>query len=110
MELVCNFGMLVFFVKLFCSVVEVMDVDVLIVWYEGCVVVSVLSLYFGGMVYFYWGGGMVVVCGLWVNDWMYYVLMNYVCVCGCLWFDFGWLKIGIGVVVFKKNWGFMFEL
>jgi hypothetical protein len=69
-------------------------------------VASVLSLYFQGTVYPYWGGGTQAARGLRANDMMYFALMRHARERGCHRFDFGRSKVGTGAAAFKKNWGF----
>jgi FemAB-related protein (PEP-CTERM system-associated) len=81
--------------------------DILTVRHEGRAIASVLSLYFGGTVYPYWGGG-TADARIWrANDMMYYALMLHARkVKGCTRFDFGRSKAGTGPAAFKRNWGF----
>jgi FemAB-related protein (PEP-CTERM system-associated) len=81
--------------------------DILTVRHEGRAIASVLSLYFGGTVYPYWGGG-TADARIWrANDMMYYALMLHARkVKGCTRFDFGRSKVGTGPAAFKRNWGF----
>lgn len=108
-ESVRNLGTPVFPARLFRSVVETMDADVLTVRHQGRAVASVLSLYFGGTVYPYWGGGTEAARGLRANDRMYFALMAHARARGCTRFDFGRSKTGTGAAAFKKNWGFTSE-
>ncbi|RYD24941.1 MAG: GNAT family N-acetyltransferase, partial [Lysobacteraceae bacterium] len=105
-ESVRNLGTPVFPAKLFRSVASVMDADVLTVRHEGRAVASVLSVYFNGTVYPYWGGGTDAARGLRANDRMYFALMAHARARGCTRFDFGRSKTGTGAAAFKKNWGF----
>jgi FemAB-related protein (PEP-CTERM system-associated) len=105
-ESVRNLGTPVFPAKLFRAVAEAMDADVLTVRHQGCAVASVLSLYFQGTVFPYWGGGTAAARGLRANDRMYFALMNHARARGCTRFDFGRSKTGTGAAAFKKNWGF----
>jgi hypothetical protein len=66
----------------------------------------VLSLYWNGTVYPYWGGGTAAARALRANDAMYFALMNHARARGCTRFDFGRSKVGTGAAAFKKNWGF----
>jgi hypothetical protein len=83
-----------------------MDADVLTVRHEGKAVASVLSLYFNGTVYPYWGGGTGAAHGLRANDRMYFALMAHARARGCTRFDFGRSKTGTGAAAYKRNWGF----
>ena len=105
-ESVRNLGTPVFPAKLFRSVANMMDADVLTVRHAGRAVASVLSVYHDGTVYPYWGGGTDEARGLRANDRMYFALMAHVRARGCTRFDFGRSKTGTGAAAFKKNWGF----
>lgn len=105
-ESVRNLGTPVFPARLFRAVAETMDADVLTVRHRGRAVASVLSLYFAGTVYPYWGGGTAAARGLRANDRMYFELMRHARARGCTRFDFGRSKAGTGAAAFKKNWGF----
>lgn len=105
-ESVRNLGTPVFPAKLFRRVAASMDADILTVRHEGRAVASVLSLYFNGIVYPYWGGGTGAARGLRANDRMYFALMAHARARGCTRFDFGRSKTGTGAAAFKKNWGF----
>ena len=105
-ESVRNLGTPVFPRALFRTVLETMDADVLTVRHKGRAVASVLSLYFDGTVYPYWGGGMAAARELRANDRMYFALMAHARAKGCTHFDFGRSKAGTGAAAFKKNWGF----
>jgi FemAB-related protein (PEP-CTERM system-associated) len=80
--------------------------DILTIRHHGDAVASVLSLYFRGTVYPYWGGGTATARALRANDRMYYALMLHARARGCTRFDFGRSKAGTGPAAFKKNWGF----
>ncbi|WP_331043835.1 FemAB family XrtA/PEP-CTERM system-associated protein [Sphingomonas sp.] len=105
-ESVRNLGTPVFPAALFRAVAETMDADVLTIRHAGKAVASVLSLYFAGTVYPYWGGGTAAARGLRANDRMYFELMRHARARGCTRFDFGRSKTGTGAASFKKNWGF----
>jgi FemAB-related protein (PEP-CTERM system-associated) len=105
-ESVRNLGTPVFPRGLFRAVLETMDADVLTVRHRGRAVASVLSLYWRGTVYPYWGGGTREARGLRANDRMYIALMAHARARGCTRFDFGRSKAGTGAAAFKKNWGF----
>lgn len=74
--------------------------------FGGTAVASVLSLYWKGTVYPYWGGGTRRARALRANDRMYFELMRHARARGCTRFDFGRSKVGTGAAAFKKNWGF----
>jgi FemAB-related protein (PEP-CTERM system-associated) len=105
-ESVRNLGTPVFPRALFREVVARMDADVLTVRHADVAVASVLSLYWRGTVYPYWGGGTQAARGLRANDRMYFALMAHARRRGCTRFDFGRSKDGTGPAAFKKNWGF----
>jgi FemAB-related protein (PEP-CTERM system-associated) len=107
-ESVHNLGTPVFPRALFASILDRFgdDADILTVRHEGIAVASVLSLYFRGTVYPYWGGGTAAARALRANDRMYYALMCHARGRGCTRFDFGRSKAGTGPAAFKKNWGF----
>ncbi len=107
-ESVRNLGTPVFPPALFAEVCSEFgnSADVLIVRCSGVAVASVLSLYWKGMVYPYWGGGTAAARTLRANDVMYFALMRHARERGCDRFDFGRSKAGTGAAAFKKNWGF----
>jgi len=105
-ESVRNLGTPVFPRALFRAMLDELDADVLTVRHRGRAVASVLSLYHGGTVYPYWGGGTEAARALRANDRMYFALMGHARARGCTAFDFGRSKAGTGAAAFKKNWGF----
>ncbi|WP_184057980.1 FemAB family XrtA/PEP-CTERM system-associated protein [Sphingomonas aerophila] len=105
-ESVHNLGTPVFPPRLLSNVAAAVDSDVLTVRHQGRAVASVLSLYWQGTVYPYWGGGTAAARALRANDMMYFALMNHARARGCRRFDFGRSKAGTGAASFKKNWGF----
>jgi FemAB-related protein (PEP-CTERM system-associated) len=107
-ESVRNLGTPVFPRRLFAAMLDAWgeDADVLTVRKDGVPVASVLSLYFKGTVYPYWGGGTRAARGLRANELMYFALMRHAAARGCTRFDFGRSKIGTGAFSYKKNWGF----
>jgi FemAB-related protein (PEP-CTERM system-associated) len=107
-ESVRNLGTPVFPRSLFSEVLREFgtSADVLTVRHRGTAVASVLSLYWNGTVYPYWGGGTAAARGLRANDRMYFALMHHARERGCSRFDFGRSKTGTGPAAFKKNWGF----
>lgn len=107
-ESVRNLGTPVFPQKLFKAVLEEFGeaADILTILSDGQPVASVLSLYFDGTVFPYWGGGTRVARALRANDAMYFALMSHARARGCKRFDFGRSKAGTGAAAFKKNWGF----
>jgi FemAB-related protein (PEP-CTERM system-associated) len=107
-ESVRNLGTPVFPKKLFSSLLACYgdDADVLLVEKNGIAAASVLSLYYKGEVFPYYGGGTLQARDLRANDHMYFSLMNHAWERGCTRFDFGRSKYGTGAFSFKKNWGF----
>lgn len=107
-ESVRNLGTPVFPAALFRQVLDAFGdrADILSVRHDGRAVASVLSLYWRGTVYPYWGGGTADARALRANDRMYWALMNHAVSRGCRRFDFGRSKAGTGAAAFKKNWGF----
>lgn len=104
-----NLGTPVFPRRLFAEVLAGFgkDADILTVFSAGRPVASVLSLYHGGAVLPYWGGGTHAARGLRANDRMYFELMRHARARGCDRFDFGRSKTGSGPYDFKRNWGFV---
>lgn len=107
-ESVRNLGTPVFPASLFAAVLERFGdaADILTVRHAGVPVAGVLSLYWRGTVYPYWGGGTEAARALRANDRMYHALMLHARRRGCARFDFGRSKAGTGAAAFKKNWGF----
>jgi len=105
-ESVRNLGTPVFPRALFEAVLGAMDADILTVRREGRALASVLSLYFRGTVYHYWGGGTRAARSARANELMYFALMRHAAARGCTRFDFGRSKAGTGAFAYKKNWGF----
>lgn len=107
-ESVRNLGTPVFPRSLFDAVLDAFDdrADLLTVRHAGRPVASVLSLYHGGAVMPYWGGGTRDARALRANDRMYFELMRHARRRGCDRFDFGRSKTDSGAYHFKRNWGF----
>jgi len=107
-ESVRNLGTPVFPRALFDAVLDAFggEADILTVRHEGRPVASVLSLYHGGAVMPYWGGGTREARALRANDRMYFELMLHARRRGCERFDFGRSKTQSGAYHFKRNWGF----
>ncbi len=107
-ESVRNLGTPVFPKRLFGEVLNAFGdrADLLTIRHQSRAVASVLSLYWRGTVYPYWGGGTVEARALRANDRMYYALMGGARARGCTRFDFGRSKVGTGAAAFKRNWGF----
>jgi FemAB-related protein (PEP-CTERM system-associated) len=107
-ESVRNLGTPVFPARLFAETLQEFgqSADILLVRHRGVPVSSVLSLYWNGTVYPYWGGGSHAARGLRANDRMYFALMGHARARGCRNFDFGRSKAGTGAAAFKRNWGF----
>lgn len=107
-ESVRNLGTPVFPAALFAQVLAALgeDADILTVRHDGRAVASVLSLYWRGTVYPFWGGGTKRARALNANDFLYFALMRHAAARGCTRFDFGRSKLGTGPYAYKKNWGF----
>lgn len=107
-ESVRNLGTPVFPARLFRAVVAEFgeNADIVTVRHQGQPLASVMSLYFNGTVYPFWGGGTREARLLKANDRLYYELMRHARARGCMRFDFGRSKAGTGAAAFKKNWGF----
>jgi FemAB-related protein (PEP-CTERM system-associated) len=107
-ESVRNLGTPVFPRSLFAAMLAAFgeDSDVLTISRDGRPLASVLSLYFRGTVYPYWGGGTAEARPARANELLYYSLMCHAAERGCTRFDFGRSKVGTGAFSFKKNWGF----
>ena len=105
-ESVRNLGTPVFPRALFAAALDLLDADILTVSRDGRPLASVLSLYLGGTVYPYWGGGTAEARTWRANELMYYELMRHAARRGCTRFDFGRSKLSTGAFAFKKNWGF----
>lgn len=107
-ESVRNLGTPVFPPGLFAAVLDAFgeEADILTIGRNGAPLASVLSLYFNGTVYPYWGGGTQAARAARANELMYYELMRHAAMRGCTRFDFGRSKLGTGAFAFKKNWGF----
>ena len=110
-ESVRNLGTPVFPRPLFDAVLDGLgeEADILTVRHHGTPLASVLSLYYGGSVMPYWGGGTAAARTMRANDLMYFALMRHARARGCAAFDFGRSKYGTGAFAFKKNWGFVPE-
>lgn len=107
-ESVRNLGTPVFPRALFERVVAAFGegADVLTVLKDGEPVASVLSLYFDGTVFPYWGGSTATGRALNAADAMYFALMGHARARGCTRFDFGRSKAGTGPAAYKGYWGF----
>jgi len=80
--------------------------DILVVRSGDEPVAAVLSLYDGGTVYPYWGGGTHAARTLRANNLLYFALMRHAAERSCRTFDFGRSKVGTGAFAYKSNWGF----
>ena len=105
-ESVRNLGTPVFPKRLFNSILNAMDTDIITVRKDGVALASVLSLYWRGTVMPYWGGGTAAARAARANEMMYFALMRHARTRGCTRFDFGRSKAGTGAAAFKHNWGF----
>lgn len=106
-ELMRNHGTPIFPRALFAATVEAFaDSDVLTAFHQGRPVASLLSFYFKGTAYPYWGGGTAEARGLHATELLYYELMRRARARGCTRVDLGRSKLGTGPYRFKKFWGF----
>ncbi|WP_298399414.1 FemAB family XrtA/PEP-CTERM system-associated protein [Sphingobium sp.] len=107
-ESVRNLGTPVFPAELFRAVLDHFgpDADLLVVREGERPVSAVLTLYHGGKVMPYWGGGLADARRLRSNELMYYRLMGHGRARGMAWFDFGRSKAGSGQAAWKKSFGF----
>ncbi len=107
-ESVRNLGTPVFPRSLFAAALERFgeDADIVTVSRDGRPLASVLSLYFRGTAFPYWGGGTWEARKARANDLLYYEAMCHARRRGCTRFDMGRSKLGTGAYAFKKNWGF----
>lgn len=103
-----NLGTPVFPRSLFDAVLDIFGerADILTVREGDEPLASVLSLYFQGTVYPFWGGGVWRARETRANERMYYALMCHAREKGCTRFDFGRSKSDSGPWHYKKNWGF----
>ena len=110
-ESVRNLGTPVFPRALFTEVAAAFgdEVDVLTVMKDGTPLASVLSLYFNGTVFPYWGGSTSAGKAANAADAMYFALMGHARAKGCTRFDFGRSKAGTGPAAYKGYWGFEAE-
>lgn len=103
-----NLGTPVFPARLFREVMTAFgdDADITIIYENERPVSAVLSLYHGGHVMPFWGGGVQDARQLRSNELMYYRLMSHARTRGCTHFDFGRSKVGSGQAAWKKSFGF----
>lgn len=106
-----NLGTPVFPRRLFDAVLDAFgdDADILLIRHRGVPVAAVLSLYWGGAVMPYWGGGVQAARSSRANERMYFELMDHARQRGMTHFDFGRSSAGSGPAAYKKNWGFAGE-
>jgi FemAB-related protein (PEP-CTERM system-associated) len=107
-EMVRNLGTPVFPQRLFAEVLAAFGpaADIMTLRHRGVPVASVLSLYWNGTVYPYWGGGTAAARGVRASDRMYFELMRHARARGCVRFDFGRSKTATGPAAYKRSWGF----
>ncbi|WP_332811769.1 FemAB family XrtA/PEP-CTERM system-associated protein [Sphingomonas sp.] len=107
-ESVRNLGTPVFPRRLFSAMLDAFgaDADILTISEQGRPLASVLSFYFKGTAYPYWGGGTRQARNVRANELLYFELMRHAAARGCTRFDFGRSKLGTGAYAYKKNWGF----
>lgn len=103
-----NLGTPVFPASLFRAVLDHFgeDADLMVVRDGRRPVSAVLTLYHGGRVMPYWGGGSADARRLRSNELMYYRLMGHGRARGMTRFDFGRSKAGSGQAAWKKSFGF----
>jgi FemAB-related protein (PEP-CTERM system-associated) len=106
-----NLGTPVFPRALFAAMAEEFgsDAQITTALLEGEAVSTVFSLYYKGVVYFYWIGGTPKGRSLDVNLALYYRVMCDASRRGCTRLDFGRSKLGTGAYEFKENWGMLPE-
>ena len=107
-ESVRNLGTPVFPARLLREILERFgpDADIIVVYDGKRPVSAVLSLYHGGAVMPYWGGGIHDARRLRSNELVYYRLMGHARARGVTMFDFGRSKLGSGQAAWKKSFGF----
>lgn len=107
-ESVRNLGTPVFPRSLFDAVLDQFgdQADIITVRLDGRPIASVLSVYHGGAVMPFWGGGIWEARRLRGNERIYYELMLHARRRGCTHFDFGRSKTDSGPYHFKRYWGF----
>ena len=107
-ESVRNLGTPVFPRRLFSAMLDSFgdDADILTISEQGRPLASVLSFYYKGTVYPYWGGGTRQARNVRANELLYFELMRHAAARRCTRFDFGRSKLGTGAYAYKKNWGF----
>lgn len=106
-ESVRNLGSPVFPRALFSAMLDRFgeDADILTVVKDGEPTASLLSFYFKGCAYAYWGGGTHAARDCFANELMYYQSMCHASRRGCTRYSFGRSKVGTGPYSFKMNWG-----
>lgn len=107
-ESVRNLGTPVFPARLFREVLIQFggNADIHVVLQRGEPVASVLTIYFAGTAYPFWGGGSFAARALRANERMYFAVMSSARARGCTQFDFGRSKVGTGPAAYKQHWGF----
>jgi FemAB-related protein (PEP-CTERM system-associated) len=102
-----NLGSPIFPPSLFDSMLELFgdEADILTILDGDSPVASVLSFYFKGVAYPYWGGGTKAARDCFGHELMYFEAMCNASRRGCTRFDFGRSKVGTGNYSFKVNWG-----
>lgn len=103
-----NLGTPVFPARLFREVMAAFgeDADITVIYEGDHPVSAVLSLYHGGHVMPFWGGGVADARRLRSNELMYYRLMGHARARGMTHFDFGRSKADSGQAAWKKSFGF----
>ncbi|PCD04692.1 FemAB [Sphingomonas spermidinifaciens] len=107
-ESVRNLGTPVFPRALFAAMLDELGerADILTVWQGDRPVASTLSVYWGGTMYPFWGGGIREARELRANERMFYAYACHALDRGCRRLDLGRSKAGTGPAAFKKNLGY----
>lgn len=107
-ESVRNLGTPIFPKSLFAAMLaELGDrADILTVWQGDRPIASTLSVYWGGTMYPFWGGGIREARDLRANERMFYAYACHAIARGCTRLDLGRSKAGTGQAAFKKNLGY----
>ncbi|HTG39614.1 FemAB family XrtA/PEP-CTERM system-associated protein [Sphingomonas sp.] len=107
-ESVRNLGTPVFPRALFAAMLDELGdrADILTVWHGDRAVASTLSVYWGGTMFPFWGGGVRDARTLRANERMFYAYACHAIDRGCRRLDLGRSKAGTGPAAFKKNLGY----
>lgn len=107
-ESVRNLGTPIFPRTLFRAMLDELGerADILTVWQGERPVASTLSVYWAGVMYPFWGGGVFEARALRANERMFYAYACHALDRGCHRLDLGRSKAGTGPAAFKKNFGY----